>query len=404
MTSFVGQRYDIIIEGKTLANLKKRWDGPNFWIKMRNCGSVCIGDPCKSPPCTYAECRQGIISYDPSSKISPEKNSRKPKAPSTACTDPKRSSLQPIVERDLTGQIDNNQQFPDPFEVDRRAGTQNCSEVFGRDCGIPEEKVIDLSVDEEEEEEDELRVRDDDKRPKDGYDGHPLPPPGFGQPGVPSDKNQSHIWDFGSSKIDPKHPNGTYQSFMIDWANYTLGLAADGIPADQWNPRFVPIVYDQANQWRVFAIAANWTRQENHGVPLKNMVAGAAHPIHLHGHDFVVLAQSSKAFRYGGTYTLDLVNPPRRDVVMLPANGFVIIAFKADNPGTWLMHCHIAWHASSGLALEWIERPQDIPDLINKPPGVRDELEAQCERWRAHEATRCEWAKGLPAYQEDSGI
>jgi len=252
-----------------------------------------------------------------------------------------------------------------------------------------------------DEEEDELRARGGDEPPKDGYDGHPIPPPEFGTPG---DDDKPHIWDFGSSKIDPKHPNGSYQSFMIDWANYTLGLAADGIPADTWNPRFVPVVYGVANTWKVFAIAAKWIRKENHGVPVDGMVPGAAHPIHLHGHDFVVLAQSSNAFRYDGTYTLDLINPARRDVVMLPANGFVIIAFKADNPGTWLMHCHIAWHASSGLALEWVERPQDIPGLMDSVPGLREEQEAQCDRWRAHEESHCQWTPGAPAYQEDSGI
>lgn len=53
------------------------------------------------------------------------------------------------------------------------------------------------------------------------------------------------------------------------------------------------------------------------------------------------------------------LNPPRRDVVLLPTSGFVIIAFKADNPGSWLMHCHIAEHASIGLALQILERQWD---------------------------------------------
>ena len=192
---------------------------------------------------------------------------------------------------------------------------------------------------------------------------------------------------------------------MIDWANYTLGLAAQGIPATTWNPRFVPVIVDLPyNDWKVFAIASNWTKKENHGVPLEGIVTGGAHPIHLHGHDFVVLAQASTPFHYGGTYGLDLINPARRDVAMLPANGFIIIAFRVDNPGTWLMHCHIAWHASGGLALEWVEKPGEIPALMASVPEVRGELEEQCRKWRAHEASRCEWKTGFPAYQEDSGI
>jgi hypothetical protein len=49
-------------------------------------------------------------------------------------------------------------------------------------------------------------------------------------------------------------------------------------------------------------------------------------------------------------------NPPRRDVVLLPTDGYVILAFKTDNPGTWLVHCHIARHAGEGLAMQIMER------------------------------------------------
>jgi FtsP/CotA-like multicopper oxidase with cupredoxin domain len=62
------------------------------------------------------------------------------------------------------------------------------------------------------------------------------------------------------------------------------------------------------------------------------------HPIHLHGHDFLILGSGK------GTYTdqpLNLVNPPRRDTANMPAAGWLVLAFETDNPGTWLMHCHI---------------------------------------------------------------
>lgn len=68
------------------------------------------------------------------------------------------------------------------------------------------------------------------------------------------------------------------------------------------------------------------------------------HPIHLHGHDFHVLASGY------GTYEdaapeLNLSNPPRRDVAFLPGDGptnqggYLVLAFYTDNPGVWLMHC-----------------------------------------------------------------
>lgn len=54
--------------------------------------------------------------------------------------------------------------------------------------------------------------------------------------------------------------------------------------------------------------------------------------MHLHGHDFWVLAQGYGKWS-NQTSSLTLENAPRRDVVMLPASGYVVIAFKTDNPG-----------------------------------------------------------------------
>lgn len=65
------------------------------------------------------------------------------------------------------------------------------------------------------------------------------------------------------------------------------------------------------------------------------------HPFHLHGHDFFILAQVSMA-TFSNASQLNLSNPPRRDVAMIPASGFLAIAFQNDNPGVWLAHCHVS--------------------------------------------------------------
>lgn len=63
------------------------------------------------------------------------------------------------------------------------------------------------------------------------------------------------------------------------------------------------------------------------------------HPIHLHGHDFFVLGKG-----YGGfdatsdADALTFVNPPRRDVAMMPASGYLVIGFYTDNPGVSSPH------------------------------------------------------------------
>ena len=66
-----------------------------------------------------------------------------------------------------------------------------------------------------------------------------------------------------------------------------------------------------------------------------------AHPMHLHGHHFQVVALN-------GTPLSGAV----RDTVLVPVNGSVTLAFDADNPGRWLFHCHNLYHMATGMMTE----------------------------------------------------
>lgn len=103
-----------------------------------------------------------------------------------------------------------------------------------------------------------------------------------------------------------------------------------------------------------------------------------SHPIHLHGHDFSILAQGAGVYATVSP-TLTLTNPPRRDVAMLPGGGYLVIGFLTDNPGAWLMHCHIGWHTSKGFALQLVERYSEIADLLDTTV-----LEDTCTTWDAY--------------------
>ncbi|KAF1983858.1 multicopper oxidase [Aulographum hederae CBS 113979] len=103
------------------------------------------------------------------------------------------------------------------------------------------------------------------------------------------------------------------------------------------------------------------------------------HPIHLHGHDFWVLSAAGGAFS-GDVSSLQLDNPIRRDTATLPAHGHLVLAFKADNPGAWLMHCHIPFHVSGGLGLQFLERKADIPGAI----GGIGVLNQECASWNVY--------------------
>uniref|UniRef100_A0A7N0R9L0 Laccase n=1 Tax=Kalanchoe fedtschenkoi TaxID=63787 RepID=A0A7N0R9L0_KALFE len=105
-----------------------------------------------------------------------------------------------------------------------------------------------------------------------------------------------------------------------------------------------------------------------------SIFAAENHPIHLHGYDFYVLATGSGNFNpRTDTAKFNLVDPPLRNTVGVPVNGWAVIRFVADNPGAWIMHCHLDVHITWGLAMVFVvdngvgtlqsieEAPEDLP-------------------------------------------
>ena len=82
------------------------------------------------------------------------------------------------------------------------------------------------------------------------------------------------------------------------------------------------------------------------------------------------------------TESLDFDNPTRRDTTILPAMGWLVLGFRSDNPGAWLFHCHIAWHAGQGFSMQFLERPEEISDVMDL-----DEIQPNCEAWESYYAT-----------------
>jgi FtsP/CotA-like multicopper oxidase with cupredoxin domain len=63
------------------------------------------------------------------------------------------------------------------------------------------------------------------------------------------------------------------------------------------------------------------------------------HPMHLHGHVFRVVSKNGKA-----------VMPQQwADTVLLDPDSRAEIAFVADNPGDWMLHCHVLEHQATGM-------------------------------------------------------
>lgn len=63
-----------------------------------------------------------------------------------------------------------------------------------------------------------------------------------------------------------------------------------------------------------------------------------AHPMHLHGHHFQVVAVNGRR-----------ISGAMRDTVQLPPKNNITIAFDADNPGKWAFHCHHLYHMAAGM-------------------------------------------------------
>ena len=121
-----------------------------------------------------------------------------------------------------------------------------------------------------------------------------------------------------------------------------------------------------------------------------------AHPIHLHGHSFHIakigfgtynsstgriMSASDDITCLNNSYictnpqwtrssndvmgTRDINRAPLKDTVLIPAGGYAVVYFKANNPGYWFLHCHIEVHQLEGMAVVINE----AEGMHNAPPS-----------------------------------
>ena len=65
------------------------------------------------------------------------------------------------------------------------------------------------------------------------------------------------------------------------------------------------------------------------------------HPVHLHGQRFLVLAVNG----------VPSENVAWKDTVLIPAGASVDLLVEMNNPGRWMLHCHIAEHLSADMMM-----------------------------------------------------
>ncbi|XP_026666521.1 laccase-1-like isoform X2 [Ceratina calcarata] len=124
----------------------------------------------------------------------------------------------------------------------------------------------------------------------------------------------------------------------------------------------------------------------------------ANHPFHLHGYQFRVIAMERvgknitvsrvKELDETGAIRRNLDRAPLKDTVTVPDGGYTILRFHANNPGYWLFHCHIEFHAEVGMSL--IFKVGENEDMLPVPQNF-----PTCGNWQPEESSHIEQSKNV---------
>lgn len=88
-------------------------------------------------------------------------------------------------------------------------------------------------------------------------------------------------------------------------------------------------------------------------IRLVNAGTSASHPMHLHGHQFRIVATDGNPVPEAAQLTKNTIN-------VSPGETYDI-EFTADNPGVWAFHCHELHHAEGGMMTLLKYEGYDVP-------------------------------------------
>ncbi|EGZ26571.1 hypothetical protein PHYSODRAFT_320491 [Phytophthora sojae] len=127
----------------------------------------------------------------------------------------------------------------------------------------------------------------------------------------------------------------------------------------------------------LFTIAAGLKTEELPATTLARKIEYGkhieVHPFHMHTHSPWVVGSGTASLSdiQAGNLNLKLSGAMKRDVYTIPPcdtddsgactnHGYVMLRFTADNPGVWIIHCHIDWHLDAGLAMVLVEGEDEL--------------------------------------------
>jgi FtsP/CotA-like multicopper oxidase with cupredoxin domain len=134
------------------------------------------------------------------------------------------------------------------------------------------------------------------------------------------------MMDSNGNTVDP-------ETAGIEWTD--TGMSATGV---KWK------ITDQDTNKSNDAVKWSFNKGDVVRITIKNdsnSMHPMQHPIHLHGQRFAVVSKNGKAN----------TNIEWKDTMTIPSGQTYELLVVMDNPGEWMLHCHIAEHLETGMAI-----------------------------------------------------
>ncbi|CAM6045732.1 unnamed protein product [Sphagnum compactum] len=129
-----------------------------------------------------------------------------------------------------------------------------------------------------------------------------------------------------------------------------------------------PLQYADANTATKVSVLEYGSRVQIVFQSTSSLAGPETHPMHLHGQSFYVVATGLGNFDEASNVQMNLVDPPLRNTVVVPSGGWTVVRFVVNNPGVWLLHCHIEVHLTWGMEMVFIVKDGKGPQQTLLPP------------------------------------
>ncbi|HEY7033150.1 MAG TPA: multicopper oxidase domain-containing protein, partial [Thermomicrobiales bacterium] len=155
---------------------------------------------------------------------------------------------------------------------------------------------------------------------------------------------------YGSFIVEPKHGGTHYDRddtyVLSEWDNELTPAVASGAaprgPRDQALSGGAFGTDEFLMNGKMHEAIPPIVVKEGDEVLLRLINAGTlAHPFHTHGHSFKIVATDGNPVPAAAQMT--------KDTVLIAPGERYDLAFEANNPGVWMVHCHIENHAANGM-------------------------------------------------------